>query len=69
MAMVVIEMEAGVFVRVSEEEAARLEKTAVVKTAAAAEPKNKAVKPESKKTVNAEPVVPVAEDAGDEVGE
>jgi hypothetical protein len=70
MAMVIVEMEAGVFVRVSEEEAERLGKTSVTKTASAPESKNKAVKPQSKKAApQAEPVAQAVENAGDEVNE
>jgi hypothetical protein len=70
MAMVIVEMEAGVFVRVSEEEAARLGKTPVTKTTSAPESKNKAVKPQAKKAApQAEPVAPAVENAGDEVNE
>jgi hypothetical protein len=49
MSMVIIEMDDNVFVRVSEDEAKRLGKSPVALTATLKEPKNKKVKPESKK--------------------
>lgn len=49
MKMVVVEMEAGVFVRISEQEAAKLGKLPVAKTQVEEQSKNKAAKPTAKK--------------------